>query len=203
MEIAIKRLEETSFSYEDVASLLHTAFQERLDQGLSFTTSRMSSEEFKKRGETGIILVAFNPQNHQLLGTGMTHFQNDTDGTLYADEEHKGVLPTMKRTGVGSLIERELQNLAQQNGASFIISDTAVQAKSSVLFHLKNGFFKWKLTSYPSTSYYSYIFRKQLRPDRKWDCSLYRKLFFCRSCIQTFLIKKKDGSNRKLFKHLK
>ena len=203
MDIVIQPIEQTSYSYEDVASFLHTVFQERLDQGLSFTTSRMSSEDFRLRGETGIVLVAFDPQNHQLLGTGMTHFRKDADGSLYADEEHKGVLPNMKRRGIGSLLERELQHIAQEKGALFIISDTAVRAKSSILFHLKNGFFKWKLTSYPSTSYYSYVFRKQLHPDRKWDNPIYRKLFFLHSCIKTLIEKKRDGSNRKVFRLVK
>lgn len=202
MEIKVQRLEETSFSYEDVTVLLHTAFQERLDQGLYFTTSRLSSADFRQRARNGIVLVAFDPKSQKLLGTAMTHFRQDAAGILYAEEEHKGIMPDVKRMGIGSLLENSLQQLAREGGTCYIITDTATGAKSSIRFHLKNGFFKWKLVSFSSTDYYSIVFRKQIKPDKKWNNLPYRKAFFFLSCVKTLITKKKNGAGRKPFNYL-
>lgn len=160
MDFLIKPLEETVFSFEDITALLHAAFLERLNQGLCFTTSRMSASDFQKSAEGGTVLVAFIPETSVLLGTGMIHLRKDETGVCYADLEHKGVLPSVKRIGVGSALEKELQLIGASKGAQYLVSDTAIKARSSIRFHLNNGYFKWLFVSFPSTDYYSVVFRE-------------------------------------------
>ena len=197
MECVIKRIEDTSFTYEDIIALLHLAFQERLDQGLEFTTSRMSVDEIRRRSTSGILLVAYSQETKELLGTGMIHLIKDENGFLYANEEYKGVHPSVKRLGIGSRLEEHLQRIAAAEGAAYIISDTAVRARSSVLFHLHHGFYRWMLVSYSSTAYYSIVFRKDIPLQRKKASVLAHAFPFCCSCIWTILTKKKNGSFRR------
>lgn len=193
--IIIQRLEESPFSYSDVAVILHKAFEERVKQGIIMSPSKMNAADFKEKGDARIVLVAII--DNKLAGTAMTQLRVDQDGIPYGYEEFKGVLPVYKRKGIGSILEDNLQKIAIDSGMSYLISTTAVRARSSIKFHQSKGFFKWCLVSYPDTGYYSVVLRKQLRHDKKWDNILYRKFHYLLSFCQTVLNKRRDGNNRR------
>lgn len=196
-DIVIQRLEESGYSYTDITELLHKAFEERLSQGIIMSASKMSSNDVQEKAQSRIVLVAYRLTTNELIGIAMTQFRLDEDNLLFGDEEYKGIHPDYKRKGVGSLLEHALQDIAIESGASYLISTTALQAKSSIRYHLSNGFFKWCCISYPDTSYYSIVFRKQLIPHKKWDNVFYRNLHYYLSFCHTILTKRKDGTIRK------
>ena len=78
-----------------------------------------------------------------------------------------------------------------------MLASTAIDAKSSVNWHKKNGFRIIELQSSPSTNYYSYIFRKQLVHDPKWSNPVYCKLQYWKSAIRCRMYKLANGEDRK------
>ncbi len=195
-DIVIQRLEDSCFSYADITELLHKAFEERLSQGIIMSASKMSIRDVQEKVQSRIVLLAYRQTTNELIGTAMTQFRLDENGILFGDEEYKGIHPDYKRQGVGSLLEQALQDIAIEAGASYLICTTALQAKSSIRYHLSNGFFKWCMISFPDTSYYSIVFRKQLVSHKKWDNVFYRNLHYFLSSCHTVLTKRKDGTFR-------
>ncbi len=198
--LIICRVEDSPFCSEDVVSLIHESFKERLDQGLCFTCSSITVEQFDEKMSDGITLVAYDDDSMTLLGTASTHLYLDSGNKEYGYYEYMAVIPSAKRMGIGSrLLEESIINLKRQ-GAEYVISDTACGARSSVKWHLKNGFHIIALRSYSSTNYYSYIFRKQLVGKSRWDNCLYRNGRFVISYVKTKLKWSKDGSERFWFR---
>lgn len=197
--IALCTLEESPFTYEDVVDLIHVSFDERLNQGLNFTCSSMSVEEFKNKMSDGIVIVAFDNESDQLLGTASTHIYKDKDNCVYGLNEYLAVHPSVKHRGIGSLLLNKRLSILQEQGAEYVISDTAVGAKSSVKWHLKNGFVIYGYRSFNSTNYYSYLFRKQLVGKSKWDNRFYRGFHFIISFLKTRIKYTRMGQIRRLF----
>ena len=73
------------------------------------------------------------------------------------------------------------------------MSTTAVGAESSVKIHLKQGYKIIGLGSFPTTNYYSYIFRLYLQPSI-WQNSSFCKIRYAISYLKTHLTKKENGS---------
>lgn len=190
-----KKGEETS--WEELAQLYHEAFQERIDQGMNFICSSFTPEYLEKLSTHSIILVALDKdQNNALAGAAVLRIMHDDRGTwgYFTD---MGIKPSFKRCGIGSKLEAQRVAVAKENGCSFVMSDTAANAKSSVNWHYRNGFKLVELVSWPNTNYYSYNFRKQLVPDAKWDNPLYCKLQFWKSAIRCRMYHLENGEDRK------
>ena len=196
MSIVIKNITETLFSFDDVVSLMHKAFEERLEQGLKFTCSNMSVEEYKNRLKSGggVTLVAYDDENNFLYGTAMLHIYKDKRGNKYAYNENLAVVPYAKRKGIGTLLLKVIEEIAITNNCDYIGSDTSIGAKSSVKWHLKNGFKIVGYKSYNTTNNYSYLFRKQLVTSKIYDNDFLCKLIFLKSYLMIRLLKKEDGN---------
>lgn len=153
-------------AWQELAELLHEAFQERLDQGLHFSCSFMTAEEIEQESKDCVVLVAVDKDDdNRLVGTV----------TLKPLTEHKAehcnlaVSPSCRHAGVATRLLKALEDLALQRGCDHIISDTAEQAHSSVAWHKKNGFYPISLHAFWDTNYYSIIFRKQLKHHWLWS----------------------------------
>lgn len=194
MKIEIHQKDE-SISWEELTKLFHEAFQERLDQGLNFTCSFFTPEDLEQRGGENVILVAKDKDNGALVGAAMVGIVKDRRGT-WGDLTNMAISPEFKRCGIGSKLEQARIDVAKSNGCTFVLSDTAVDATSSVQWHLKNGFKIVKLHSYTTTNYYSYIFRKQLVPHPLWSNSRFCKLYFWFSSCKCRLINRPNGDYR-------
>lgn len=194
MNLIITSIEDSPFSYSEVVDLIHSSFEERLNQGLHFTCSTITTDQFKQKTEKGIVLVAWDNETSSLLGTSTVSIRKDTRGNLYGYHEYLAISPKAKRLGVGTkLLESHTYNLINRCG-QYVLSDTAVGADSSVKWHVKNGFRIIGLRSFPSTNYYSYIFRKQLTPSVLWDSKYFTSV---RTFISSILVKSlynEDGS---------
>ena len=198
--LTICRIEDSPFSFKDVIDLIHDSFQERLDQGLHFTCSSLTVDQYESNTKDGPVIVAYNSESSLLLGTLSGHLFVDNDNVSYAYIEYLAINNTVKRTGLATELLLKMQELMAEFEAAYMISDTACSAKSSVSWHLKNGFRYVALRSYRSTNYYSFVFRKQLVGVSKWDNWLYRNCRFSLSCAKTVLKWTKNGKERLWFK---
>lgn len=155
-------------------NLLHTPFQ-------AFE-SRINGNDYE-------VLVAF--VRDQLLGTRTLRI-HESRGEKYAEGMWLAVAPEAQGMGVGSKLMEYGSEWARDNGCSYIWEDTAVAATSSVKMHEKNGYYIFGLDSYPSTDYYSYVFRKQLYPSL-WRHKTACHIRFCFSFVIIHVTKKRSG----------
>lgn len=197
MNIIIKKREEANVSYEQIVDLMHASFEERLQQGLNFTCSSMTVEEYKNRNSDAIIYVAIDDE-HNLMGAAVVHVKRDKKNILYGYNEYACVSPKAKRCGIGSMLLEARESACKRAGCDYMVSDTAVGAVSSVKYHLKNGYKIVGLRSFASTNYYSYLFRKQLTPSKFWNNSFLCKMVFVKSALIEKMKHKQDGTKTRL-----
>ena len=195
MNIEIRQKDENT-SWEELTNLLHDAFQERLDQGLHFGCSYMTPEAFERASAKAVVLLAIDKDADRLVGTSSVVIHRDDDAT-WAYFQNTAVHPDYKHQGVGSKLEEGRTAVARENGCQYAMGDTATGAKSSINFRKKYGFRIVGLKSWPNTNYYSYVFRKQLVPDAKWDNPLYCKLEYWKSSIKCRMYHLANGQPRK------
>lgn len=195
MNIEIRQKGEDT-SWDELAQLYHEAFQERLDQGLNFICSSFTPDFLKQHCANSIVVVAIDKDNNDALtGAAIIEIKHDKKGT-WGYLTDMGISPNYKRCGIGSKLEEKRIAIAKANNCTFVMSDTAVPAKSSVNWHLKNGFKIVELMSWPNTNYYSYNFRKQLVYDPKWSNSLFCKIHYWLSALKCKLMFLPDGKYR-------
>lgn len=199
-EVRIDRLKCSPFSYEDIADLLHLSFDEHIAEGLHFTCSSMTASTFREKTRDSIVLVAWNPMDDSILGTMTVTVKKDNKQAVYGYLEYLAISPDAKRLGLGTRLLQACTDCCI--GGKYLLSDTATEAKSSVNWHLKNGFKIVGLESYASTNYYSYLFRKQIISPSKWDNNLYVRFHYLLSYIRCKLLKKSDGRRTVLGKVL-
>lgn len=183
-------------SWEELTTLFHAAFQERLDQGLQFTCSYFTPEDLEQRCADAIVLLAIDKDKNRLAGTASVVINQDENGT-WGYFQNMAVHPDYKRRGVATELEKRRTEIAKENECQHVMCDTAVGAKSSVKMHKKTGFRIVGLESFKSTNYYSYVFRKQLVDDPKWSNPIYCKLQYWKSAIQCRMYHLENGEDRK------
>lgn len=142
MQFTVKLLSESNITYQQIADLQHAAFEERLKQGLRFTCSAMTAEQFEAKMKDGYVYLAINEEKNELLGTVTIHLYTDKSSVLYGYHEYLAISPFAKHSGVGTTLAQAWQKLLLEKGAKYVLSDTACGAISSVKWHLKNGFKK-------------------------------------------------------------
>ena len=192
------RIKDESISWEELTDLVHESFQERLDQGLHFSSSDITPEDFKRYGSSRIVLVAIDRDSNALAGTVSLQL-NKKDDILWGYHGGLAVKPRYKRHGIATRLFGRLVEIAKENRCEYIQSDTSVGAKSSVKWHKKNGFKIVDLCSFKSTNYYSYIFKKDLtpHPDTKKINPIKEKLSFLKKALQCRMYHLSNGDERK------
>lgn len=185
MKLIIKLLHETSITWDQIADFMHESFEERLQQGLRFTCSFMTAEEFERAMGPGTVFVALDEDSGEMLGTVTISFKTDHQGRCYAYHEYLAVSPKAKHLGVASRLAEVWKVYARENGAQYVKSDTATRAESSVRWHLKNGFQIYGVKAFPTTNYVSYIFIMYLDEATK-KSPTYVRLHYLYSRIRYF-----------------
>ena len=193
MTIEIRQKDENT-SWEELTDLFHEAFQERLDQGLHFTCSYFTPEELERQSANNIVLVAIDSSKNVLAGTVSIEIHQDDCKDAWADHYNLAVKPAYKKNGIASRLFSRFQQIVESRGCRYIKSDTAVGAESSVRWHLKNGFIPIRLRSFPSTNYYSIVFRKQLKKHWFWSNETFCCIHFALSSALCPLYRHEDGS---------
>ena len=202
MNVVINRIEETDFSYHDVVILMHEAFKERLEQGLRYTCSFITEAQFRVKSFGGIVFVAIDKGCGELVGT-MTLNYPQTRSDKYGYMEYVAVRNDAKMLGIGSKMFDCLQKNAVENGCKYLLSDTSTSANSAVKWHLKLGFKIIGFESYHSTNYWSYVFRKQLVPSKKWTSNVYCRFRYILSWIFIRSTRDSNGNDNVLGRFLK
>lgn len=173
----------------DIINLIHESFVERTEDSLFFSCSNISKQEMdlycKNRkcfcyiSENIIIGVIF-------------FYITDTK----CNEGIVATHPKYKNNGIATALFQELVKYCRDKHVEYIFADTAIKAKSSVKWHKKMGFKKYKMTSFPSTNYYSWEFVKDMKDPNKNFLKRNIHLFF--SSIKCLLFWNKNGKLTKI-----
>lgn len=187
-------LKDSSFSQKDVVELLHVAFEDRVKNGMNFLPARITLEQYNSRIIDSFVVIAYKNNVNELLGSSSISIKKNKENIIHGDLFDVAIKPGYSRNGIASNIYQQIEEIALEHNCEYIISNTATAAKSSILYHLKNGFKIIGYLSHSTTNYYSYLFRKQLKHPSTWDSKLYCKVQFLKGYIKTKFTKRVDGS---------
>ncbi len=194
MDIVVRERSEVSVPDTLLLALFKDAFREREEAGVFFPVSRWTTADMQEELSGAMVFVALDKDSGQLKGTCSLYPFQDRNGVLYGHVRHAAISSSAKNSGVGSILMSHIFDVAGNLGMDHLRSGTSVKAKSSVKWHLKNGFRIIGLMSSSKTDYYSFRFRKQLIPSSKWDNPIYCKCKFVLSAIEVLSTRKADGS---------
>lgn len=175
--------------YQPILDMIHLAFSEHLEHGLHFTCSDYTMDDLQKKVLSGLCFVALS-EDGQVLG--ITSVSLNADGSAY--ENISATSPLAKGLGIGTALANASTAALISKGAKYIISDTAVTAMSSVKWHLeKCECHKVGLESFPSTNYYSFVFRRDFVKQPFFVRNIKYPIKFAASFVKTRICKRADG----------
>lgn len=186
--VLVTTLDDSVCSIQEVFGLVHASYQQWLDNGLDSAVANYSLDDYIEKTKNCIVLVAIDA-NGLLLGTHTLDFV----GNKCCFGKFLAVDPSAKRKGIGKILLEKECEIAIAKGCDHILEDTAEKAIWSVKWHLKNGYRIIGYRSFTTNNYYSYLFRKQLVPSKKWDNKYFCKLQFLKSYLKTKLLKDRFG----------
>ena len=175
---------------EDILALIHSSFQERLDAGMNFCCSFWNIEDLKKILKDAVIWLVYSEKS--LCGISAIKVYNNKS-TRSGKFEFTAISTNYKNRGLASILAEKKIKYLQEQHCEYILSDTSVHAKSSIKYHLKNGFKIVGLESWEHTNYYSYMFRLQLKPSVLYNSSIFVKLIYYRSFLKCHILRKSNG----------
>lgn len=187
----ICRLQDSTFNHADVLELIKESFLQWQENGLDSILLRFTPSEFAENTSSAVVLVAIDDDNNDLIGTTtiVIHHSKHED---WAYHKYLAVKPNFKGKGIATQLLKSCVEVADKSNYCYILSNTSVDAKWSVKWHLKNGF---KIIGYYSSSsnYYCYRFRYQVKNPSIWNCTLFTRAVFCLSYLKTRAMRTRDG----------
>lgn len=187
--------------YPTLLNIIHESFKEHEDKGLHFSCSSFNLEDFINRCVGDCLMVAFFDETP--IGLTSASIRVDKSGNKYAYGNITAISSKAKGLGVGTMLYTKRKTFLLDNGCKYMLSDTAIDATSSVNWHRKKcqcaiiG-----LNSFVSTNYYSYIFREDFYPVNWFSSHIIYPMQFIVSCILCYTCKRKDGSYTIIGKYL-
>ena len=174
--------------YEALLNMIHRSFDEHLKNGLRFTCSFYTIDDLKQKILSGYCFMALSDNNTILGISSFSHINKR--GKSY--ENITCVTPEARSLGIASTLYSLGIEKLKQEGAKYVIADTAISAFDSVTWHLprchchKIGF-----KSFRSTNYYSYVFRRDLVPRSIFITKIIYPVLFAYSYCITRMFKKR------------
>ena len=162
MEYKIIETPHNDFPDKEMLNLLHDAYKERVDQNIKFGCSSYTLEEYQDHTKNGIFFVAYD--NGKPVAS-LTLINKNIGCYKFGHVCNVAVSSKIKRSGVGSIVCDNLTDYAKTNGYIFLTSTTATTAFSSVKWHFRQGFKRFKYIHFPDKDYDSFYFVKIL----KWN----------------------------------
>lgn len=162
-----------------VFSLIQISYKERAKEGISFATLDYTYDEYLEELRKGrnVFFLAFDTTG-VLCGVCRLEL-NGNHGLV----ENFAVLPEAQGKHVGSELLQEIKRYSQEQKLSYLVSFTAVNAKSSVRCHTKNGYhIITKFTS--GRGYESYGFRCQVCHHFLWSYGWFCYFRYSLSCLK-------------------
>ena len=159
-DLCIERIEDSPFLLNDVFDFIRRIYAKRKTQGIDFWLSTCSFHDYEERvkEDSKTIFVAFRHGSNDLYGTASLTIRVDKKGYKYCGMTGCAVREDIQHQRIGSRLIEKLRRTAIEEGCEYLLSTTAVNATSSVKWHLKNGFLKYGLASSSKSHYYSYVF---------------------------------------------
>lgn len=189
MEIKVYHNDPTT-PFHALSMLLNRAFLERQQDGIGFSYATYTVGDLKKHVDDGYYIVAY--EGDCVVGM-VALLQKEKYGIKYTTHECLAVDPNMKNKGVATELFARFLEIAKELKAAFVISTTAEKAKSSIRYHIKNGFKTFLFVSFPITPYYSYCFIYPIRRLRILKFGVFNKPLFAISYVFTKLFKKENN----------
>lgn len=118
-DIVIDTRENTGVTYEQITSLMHDSFQERLDQGLKYTCSYITPEEFERKTAGGKVFVALDKHSEELLGVAAVVYKESKNGRKYAYNAYEAVCSKAKRCNIGTRLFAYVKSSAEEKGCEY------------------------------------------------------------------------------------
>lgn len=147
-----------STPFDKVNQLLHDSFLERLANNLNFDCASFTDSEYKEKSSAGNIITIW--EDDLLVGAVFLGVQRRFSFVKCGFHEYLAVKSDNKKSGIGTMLQEVVVNVATSLGLDILLSSTAIPAISSVNWHKKNGFIPYKITSYEGRNYSSYNFIK-------------------------------------------
>lgn len=157
--------------YKQLAILLHEAYKTRKDEGLIFQCSNFTESELHDHVYNGYLIVAY--EDEKPIGM-VALIPKKRFGISFVTHEYLAVSAKKRNSGIATSLFLALFTKAEENGFDFIISSTAVGAKSSVRYHEKMGFITFLYVAFPKANYYSYCFIYPIKKFKFLRFSLFR-----------------------------
>lgn len=157
-DIRIRRLNEQD-SLEELTELLHQAYKPHAERGLHFVATHQTVEMTRSRLANAVCFVA--ELDGCVVGTISYYPPKSKGGTGFNREDELsgfgqyGVLPGLKKKGIGSLLLQTVEEYAWRDGVTELYLDTAVPATDLIQLYEKKGYeivgsIKWEEVNYPS-----------------------------------------------------
>lgn len=175
MNLRLVRFEESGKTPQELLEFLIDSFRTRLEEGLHF--SIVDYTLFKMEHELSIATF-FLALDEDGSIAGCCSMRKVSDKVY--NFEHLAVRPDMRKAGVATMLYAEAEKMA--SGALYICSDTAMQATSSIRWHLKQGFRKYGVYKFDGTNYTSVLLRKYLKFPLLYRYCLYTSIKYWNSC---------------------
>ncbi len=173
----------------DIINLIHESFVERTEEGLFFRCRNIGKQEIELYCKKHKLFCYF--LENKIIGIIFFNINNKK-----CNEGIVAIHPQYKKNGIATALFQELVKYCRENHVEYIFADTAIKAISSVRWHEKMGFKKFKMTSFPSTNYYSWEFVKDMKnPNRNF---LKRNIHLFFSSIKCLLFWDKNGKLTKI-----
>lgn len=188
------------FLYPKLLNLVHRSFEEHKKNGLLFTCSRYSIGDLQNKVLRGKCFVVLDSSQNPI---GLTSVSVRGNGK-FAYENITAISPECKGMGLGTELYKIRKKYLIELGCEYMLSDTAVDATSSVKWHLEKC--KCNLVGYKSfcsTNYYSYVFREDFVEISFFQRRVKYPIYFLSSFVFCRLTKRIDGSYTSFGKFLK
>lgn len=138
--------------------LVNEAYKELSDRGWNYTATYQDEEVTRKRIEKGQAFVLEIDQ--KIVATILYSIENYHTKRRTAYVGQFAVHPTLKKSGLGSILMDYCERLAKQQNLEGIQLDTAQPAKHLVDWYLKRGYVIVGETHWEGKTYDSYVFEK-------------------------------------------
>lgn len=124
---------------------------------MNFMCATYQDDDVKKVFSKASVLVGAY-ENEELIGVVMFNEITSKFGIRYDSHENLAVASKAEGNGVASKMLTELKIAAVENKLDLVLSDTAECAKSSIRYHLKNGFRIYGKRHFSGRNYVSVTF---------------------------------------------
>ena len=198
--LVVRLFDECDVPIEELYYLRKTAFSQWAEDGLDISEVNVPLDRFTRYLKDKTVFVAHDATTGVLLAI---HVWKLNSRKRCAIGSNLAVDPYARREGIASQMLQEEIDWLRREGYRFLNGATAIPARWSVRWHLKNGYYIVGYSRNEWNNYASYIFRKQIAIDVKHHPSellwmrpiapFTAKMQFAVSYIAIIICKRKSG----------